>query len=40
MKSKDYYKSTRMVDTMNWTLDMTLSFADEYVDSLNKMKFN
>jgi predicted lipoprotein with Yx(FWY)xxD motif len=30
MKAKEYYKSTRMVDTMQWTLDMAMSFAEEY----------
>ena len=30
MKAKEYYKSTRMVDTMHWTLDMAMSFAEEY----------
>jgi hypothetical protein len=30
MKAKEYYKSTRMVDTMHWTLDMAMNFAEEY----------
>jgi hypothetical protein len=30
MRAREYYKSTRMVDTMNWTLDMAMSFAEEY----------
>jgi hypothetical protein len=36
MKAKEYYKSTRMVDTMHWTLDMAMSFAEEY--HKNEMK--
>ena len=30
MRAREYYKSTRMVDTMNWTLDMAMWFAEEY----------
>jgi hypothetical protein len=30
MRAREYYKSTRMVDTMNWTLDMAMRFAEEY----------
>lgn len=32
MNAKEYYKSTRLVPTMNWTLEMTLSFAEEYAN--------
>lgn len=30
MKAKEYYKSTRMVDTKHWTLEMAMNFAEEY----------
>lgn len=30
MTAKEYYRSTRVVDTNNWTLEMALAFADEY----------
>ena len=30
MEAKKYYNKTRLVATSNWTLDMVLSFADEY----------
>lgn len=30
MTATDYYHSTRMVETRNWTLAMVLNFADEY----------
>ena len=36
MTSKEYYKSTRMVETRNWTLEMALSFAEEYAEALRK----
>ena len=30
MTPKEYYKSTRSVDTNQWTLEMALAFAEEY----------
>lgn len=36
MTAKDYYKSTRMVETRNWTLEMALNFAEEYAEALRK----
>ena len=30
MTAKEYYNSTRMVETRHWTLEMTLAFAEEY----------
>lgn len=30
MTAKEYYNSTRMVETRNWTVDMVLKFAEEY----------
>ncbi len=36
MTAKEYYKSTRMVETRNWTLEMTLNFAEEYAEALRK----
>ena len=36
MTSKEYYKSTRMVETRNWTLEMALNFAEEYAEVLRK----
>ena len=36
MTAKEYYKSTRLVETRNWTLEMTLNFAEEYNEALNK----
>jgi hypothetical protein len=36
MTSKEYYKSTRMVETRNWTLEMALNFAEEYAEALRK----
>jgi hypothetical protein len=36
MTSKEYYKSTRMVETRNWTLEMALSFAEEYAEALRQ----
>ena len=34
MKAKEYYKSTRMVETRNWTLEMVFNFAEEYANSI------
>jgi hypothetical protein len=36
MTAKDYYKSTRMVETRNWTLEMAINFAEEYAEALRK----
>lgn len=36
MKAKEYYNSTRMVDTRNWTLDMAMNFAEEYYEERTK----
>jgi hypothetical protein len=36
MTAKEYYKSTRMVETRNWTLEMTLNFAEEYAEALRQ----
>lgn len=36
MTAKEYYKSTRMVETRNWTLEMALNFAEEYAEALRK----
>lgn len=36
MTAKEYYKSTRMVETRNWTLEMALYFAEEYAEALRK----
>ena len=36
MTSKKYYKSTRMVETRNWTLEMALNFAEEYAEALRQ----
>ena len=36
MTAKEYYKSTRMVETRNWTLEMALNFAEEYTEALRK----
>ena len=36
MTPKEYYKSTRMIETRNWTLEMALSFAEEYAEALRK----
>jgi hypothetical protein len=30
MTPKEYYNSTRMVETRHWTLEMALAFAEEY----------
>ena len=30
MTAKEYYNSTRSVETMNWTLGMAMAFAEEY----------
>lgn len=30
MTAKEYYNSTRLVATNNWTLGMVFSFAEEY----------
>lgn len=30
MTSKEYYNSTRIVETSHWTLEMALAFAEEY----------
>jgi hypothetical protein len=34
MTAKEYYKSSRMVETRNWTLEMALNFAEEYTEAL------
>ncbi len=36
MTAKEYYKSTRMVETRNWTLEMALNFAEEYAEAMRK----
>ena len=36
MTAKEYYKSTRMVETTNWTLEMALNFAEEYAKVLHQ----
>lgn len=36
MKAKEYYNSTRMVETRNWTLDMAMNFAEEYYEERTK----
>ena len=36
MTAKEYYKSTRIVETRNWTLDMALNFAEEYAEALRQ----
>ena len=36
MTAKDYYQSTRMVETRNWTLGMVMNFAEEYAEALRK----
>ena len=36
MTAKEYYKSTRMVETRNWILEMALNFAEEYAKALSK----
>jgi hypothetical protein len=36
MKAKEYYDSTRMIETRNWTLDMAMSFAEEYYEARTK----
>ena len=36
MTAKHYYKSTRMVETRNWTLEMVINFAEEYAEVLRK----
>lgn len=36
MKAKEYYNSTRMVETKNWTLDMAMNFAEEYYEARTK----
>lgn len=36
MKAKEYYKSTRMVETRDWTLEMVFNFAEEYAEALRK----
>jgi hypothetical protein len=35
MTAKEYYKSSRMVETRNWTLEMALNFAEEYTEALH-----
>lgn len=37
MTAKNYYKSTRLVETRNWTLEMVFSFAEEYANKINQM---
>lgn len=37
MKAKEYYKSTRMVETRSWTLEMALNFAEEYAEALRQL---
>ena len=36
MKAKEYYKSTRLVETRNWTLEMVMAFADEFHEAQNQ----
>ena len=36
MTAKEYYNSTRMVETRKWTLEMALNFAEEYAEALRK----
>ena len=36
MKAKEYYNSTRMVETRNWTLGMAMDFAEEYYEARTK----
>lgn len=36
MKAKEYYNSTRMVETRHWTLDMVMNFAEEYYEAWTK----
>jgi hypothetical protein len=36
MTAKDYYQSTRMVETRDWTLGMAMNFAEEYAEALRK----
>ena len=36
MKAKEYYNSTRVVETRNWTLDMAMNFAEEYYEERTK----
>lgn len=38
MTAKDYYNKTRLVPTTNWTLEMTLTFAEEYHESKQSTK--
>jgi len=33
MKAKEYYDSTRLIETNNWTLGMVMNFAEEYHDA-------
>lgn len=33
MNVKEYYNSTRLVETRNWTLEMAIAFAQECVDA-------
>jgi hypothetical protein len=36
MTAKEYYKSTRMIETRHWTLEMALNFAEEYAKVLRQ----
>jgi hypothetical protein len=36
MNAKEYYNSTRLVETRNWTLEMVFNFAEEYAENINK----
>lgn len=38
MTPQEYYKSTRTIETQNWTLNMALNFAEEYAEALQKEK--
>ena len=37
MTAKEYYNSTRLVETTKWTLGMALNFAEEYANKINQM---
>ncbi len=40
MTAKEYYNSTRLVPTNNWTLEMVLNFAEEYSQLICNKKFS
>lgn len=39
MDAKEYYNKTRLVETRNWTLDMAISFANEYHSVVNNTNY-